>query len=388
MRKKVSFILVVVMVFSAWLFFGPREVRGQTQEELGNNGKPLEDAYLIQDQLSFPEPIGVFNTTNWYISGNLGVGTDTPGDNIDLTASSYPFMRIATTGTGNAGLYIENPTTGLNSAIIYLNDDANLRLASNTGGSIRGLTLERLTGRLGIQTSAPQADLHIGQLSLAASPQLRMSASAGAASRFPNLRFVEEGSGTPVGQLISDVAVGRFVFDYCSACGGDFTIRKTVDSGNAADVVLTANSLGNMALGGTTVQPGAKVTINGNVHVNGNVTKTGVGELVRIKDGERELEYSVSVGPEVGTYVRGTANLENGKAVIELPEHFAAVTSKEGLTVQLTLLDDCNGLRVVETGAKRIVVSELMGGSSNAKFYYLVQGIRNGQENHQVVYAR
>jgi len=122
MRKKINFILVVAMVFSAWLFFGPGEVRGQTQEELANNGKPLEDAYLSQDQLSFPEPIGVFNTTNWYISGNLGVGTDAPGDNIDLTTSSYPFLKIATTGTGNAGLYIENPTTGLNSAIIFLNE--------------------------------------------------------------------------------------------------------------------------------------------------------------------------------------------------------------------------------------------------------------------------
>ena len=379
MRTKISFVLVAAMFLSGWLFFGPQEVRGQQGAVMLPNGKVAGE---LPKPSQFPEPIAAYNTFNWFVQNNLGVGTDAPTDDVEIKAS-VPFLLLTDTGSGNAGIGFTNPVDP-DGSFIYMTPDADMRF-------FVGLA-DRMTintdGFVGIGTTTPGANLHIGQTDGTASPQLRMSASSGAASRFPNLRFVEQGSGTPVGQLISDVAVGRFVFDYCSACGGDFTIRKAVDSGNAADVVLTASAAGDLALGGATLQAGAKVTVNGNLHVNGNVTKTGAGALVRIKDGEREFEYSASVGPEVGTYVRGTARLENGKAVIELPEHFAAVTSKEGLTVQLTLLDDCNGLRVVEKGTGRIVVSELMGGSSNAKFDYLVQGIRNGQENHQVVYAR
>jgi hypothetical protein len=100
-------------------------------------------------------------------------------------------------------------------------------------------------------------------------------------------------------------------------------------------------------------------------------------------DPTKQIVYVALEGPEAGTYIRGTAQLINGEAVIVLPEHFSLVTNDEGLTVQLTPLGDWLQLYVVEKSAKRIIVREAQGKSG--KFDYLVQGVRKGYENHQVI---
>jgi len=103
-------------------------------------------------------------------------------------------------------------------------------------------------------------------------------------------------------------------------------------------------------------------------------------------DPTKSIVYVSLEGPEDGTYIRGTAQLQNGEAVIELPEHFGLVTNDEGLTVQLTPLGEWLQLYVVEKSAKRIVVREANGKSG--QFDYLVMGVRKGYEHHQVIQPR
>jgi predicted secreted protein len=98
-------------------------------------------------------------------------------------------------------------------------------------------------------------------------------------------------------------------------------------------------------------------------------------------DSTKVITYAALEGPEAGTYVRGTARLVNGEATIELPESFQLVTAEAGLTAQVTLLEDCNGLYVPEKSTARIIVRELMNGTSNARFDYLVQGVRRDHES-------
>lgn len=103
-------------------------------------------------------------------------------------------------------------------------------------------------------------------------------------------------------------------------------------------------------------------------------------------DSNKEIYYFALEGPEAGTYVRGNAQLSSGTAVVSLPDNFAMVTSElMELSVQVTPLDDCNGLYVMQKGTSQILVKELKNGNSNAKFSYLVQGIRKGYENIQVI---
>ncbi len=119
----------------------------------------------------------------------------------------------------------------------------------------------------------------------------------------------------------------------------------------------------------------------------GNLYVSGTKSFVQPHPLEpsKEIVYVSLEGPEAGTYIRGTAQLIHGEAVIQLPEHFGMVTNEEGLTVQLTPRGNCNGLYVEEVSTKQIVVKELMNGKSDVKFDYLVQGIRKGYENHQVI---
>ena len=99
-----------------------------------------------------------------------------------------------------------------------------------------------------------------------------------------------------------------------------------------------------------------------------------------------EIYYASIEGPEAAAYTRGTAKLVNGEAIVKLPEHFALVVNDKTLTVQVTPLSaDSEGLAVVKKSAEEIVVKELRGGRGNYDFDYMVQGVRKGFEDFQVI---
>ena len=121
------------------------------------------------------------------------------------------------------------------------------------------------------------------------------------------------------------------------------------------------------------------------IEPDGDLFKLGAVSFVEPHslDPTKAIVYVALEGPEAGTYIRGTAELVDGEAVIELPEHFAMVTAEEGLTVVLTPLGEWLQLYVVEKSTRRIVVREAQGKSG--RFDYLVQGIRKGYEDFQVI---
>jgi len=127
--------------------------------------------------------------------------------------------------------------------------------------------------------------------------------------------------------------------------------------------------------------------ISGNLTIQGDLQVTGVKMFVQDypQDPTLEIAYVALEGPEAGVYTRGTAQLKQGSVSIQLPDYFSLVVSDTGLTVQVTCVDECNGLRVVSRSPNEVVIKELLGGTSNARFDYLVQGVRKGFESHQVI---
>jgi hypothetical protein len=99
----------------------------------------------------------------------------------------------------------------------------------------------------------------------------------------------------------------------------------------------------------------------------------------------KSIIYASLEGGEAGTYYRGTAQLEEGTARVTRPEHFSLVTEEEGLTVQVTPRGDCNGLYVAEVTTTTIVVKELQGGTSDARFDFFINGVRAGYADYQVM---
>ena len=101
---------------------------------------------------------------------------------------------------------------------------------------------------------------------------------------------------------------------------------------------------------------------------------------------DTDIVYAAIEGPEAAAYVRGSAHLSNGEAVIDLPEHFTSVASREGLTVQLTPNSATSlGLAVEEKSIERIIVRELSNGKGDYDFDWEAKCVRKGHEDYQPI---
>ncbi len=102
-------------------------------------------------------------------------------------------------------------------------------------------------------------------------------------------------------------------------------------------------------------------------------------------DPTRDIWYGCIEGPELAMYVRGTARLVNGRARIELPDHFRKLADEQGMTVQLTPLSpDSKGLCVVRKSLDGIEVAELLNRRGNYEFDWRVEAVRKEHRDFQV----
>ena len=84
-------------------------------------------------------------------------------------------------------------------------------------------------------------------------------------------------------------------------------------------------------------------------------------------------------------YVRGTARLVNGRARIELPDHFRKLADEQGMTVQLTPRSaESKGLAAVRVSLDGIEVAELLNGRGNYEFDWRVEAVRKEHRDFQV----
>lgn len=111
------------------------------------------------------------------------------------------------------------------------------------------------------------------------------------------------------------------------------------------------------------------------VYSSGDFGATGVKNFVQPHptDASKEIRFVCLEGNESGTYFRGSSRVENGRAVIEVPEDFRLVTDGDALTVQVTPLGPVL-LWIESKDLDRIVVR----GNEDVEFDYFVNGVRRG----------
>jgi hypothetical protein len=102
--------------------------------------------------------------------------------------------------------------------------------------------------------------------------------------------------------------------------------------------------------------------------------------------GEKEVVYTATEAATPRTEATGVADLEDGRAEIDLPAHFDWVTDDaEPMHVQTTPYSaDSGGLAVVERSTDRLVVEDLDGDGAY-EFSYSVKGTREGHADKEVV---
>ncbi len=100
----------------------------------------------------------------------------------------------------------------------------------------------------------------------------------------------------------------------------------------------------------------------------------------------KDIVYGCIEGPEIAMYVRGTAQLVNGRADILLPDHFVALADQDGITVQVTpLTKKSKGLAVTAKSLAGITVEELSDGTGSYSFDYEVKAVRKDHKDWQPV---
>lgn len=119
------------------------------------------------------------------------------------------------------------------------------------------------------------------------------------------------------------------------------------------------------------------------VRADGDFAATGSKSFIEPHpaDASKVIVYSALESREVGTYFRGTARVQGGLAVVELPEDFRIVTDEEGLTVQLTPIRSFASMYVESEDLHQIVVRS----SKDVTFHYLVQGVRRAFKDFKPV---
>ena len=176
-------------------------------------------------------------------------------------------------------------------------------------------------------------------------------------------------------------------------CSGTMTCRNSVfmDLNNDAtlDILCTATTTPTLTLAvGTNLDCLGPAFFSSPVQVNSDLTVTGIKAFVQDhpEDETKEIVYVALEGNEAGTYTRGSAQLKNGVAEIELPEDFHLVTNLKGLTAQITPRGPVSSMLYVESVTPtKLVVRASNRKDDDLKFDFMINGIRAGYENHQVI---
>ncbi len=328
-------------------------------------------------------------------NGNVGIGTSAP-----LVKLSLGTDQVSATSKKLA-IY-----DGVNDFYGFGIDAAKLLIWA---GNNKVMTLNN-SGNVGIGTTDPQVKLHVqGNLADIIRSRVQNTNNAGAAvfqamsgSNVASLGVNSPGRSTTLppnyGWLRSEPGGLAFL------TAGD-NVRMVIDpTGNVG--IGTASPGSKLdAEAGNTYQYAGEFNGNGgyfglyavgsilagrfdgNLQVNGNLQVSGTKNFVQDypNDPTKQIVYYSLEGGESGTYTRGSGQLVQGEATINLPEHFNLVSSDQGITVQITPTAETSGLYVVSKSNKQVVVKELGGGKGNATFDYLVQGVRKGYENAPVI---
>lgn len=297
------------------------------------------------------------------VGGNVGIGNTRPATKLHVRGGRIRLenqRKVLDLRADGAAVDVETTTS-----------DLFLRSAGRRHNIV--MNPDPGDGNVRIGAQGPDAKLHVSSGDGFDAPQVHIEQTTD--NEFARLRFNSRTGGEFPGPLpLWDIAVG-----------GSFNLMNFFrqNTGN----VMTLTSSGRVGIG--TEDPSASLHVEGDLFVNGSITKTGGGELVSQPDPRnpaREIVYATPIGDEVGTYVRGTGRLRNGRAVIELPEHFGLVTSEEGLSAQLTARGEWLQLYVAQLNTVQLVVQEAQGKSG--RFDYLIQGVRRGYEKHQAIQER
>jgi hypothetical protein len=188
------------------------------------------------------------------------------------------------------------------------------------------------------------------------------------------------------GSLTGGSPVDTLAGDNLSISGGQLNASGSGSSlwnDDNADDLLEPDSSYN----GINVPTG---TVQNDFQVDGNLQVSGTKEFVQAVDGTTgpmHVSYTAVEAGRARTEVDDVADMEDGHAVIDLPDHFGMVTSEEeDLVVQVTpYAKESVNPQVTHRSTEQIVVEDTGDGPKDYAFAYTVKGVRAGFEDKEVL---
>jgi hypothetical protein len=374
---------------SAWLCAADGGVTAETDPQVGSltanlwcasnaGGSAIDCSQPVPATSGHNHDAVYVNVSGDTMSGTLTINQTAGSGNagsfqINNASNNNPAFVVSTSGSGNVvhattsggGNAVYGYTTGTGYAGYF-----QIANATSSSAALIGLTNGTGTAVHGQKNGGGNSPAVSGLLSVNASGIAVQGLSLGTGMAG---YFVIGNSGNSHDALYAETnGSGNAVYGYTSG-SGDAVYGHTAGSGAAVHGY----------------HPGAMAGLfDGNVHVVGNLSATGSKPFIQphAQDPSKEIVYVAIEGPENAIFLRGTARLERGKSVIEMPEYFRVIAGDEGITVQFTpRYTDTYGLGAVKVTKERIVVQELKGGTNTYEFDYFITAKRAGFENHEPI---
>lgn len=291
------------------------------------------------DQKGQPVPLPEIHL----VADKVGIGTTAPSAKLEIGgdvkmsfgpgAEGLHFMR---NNNGNPGIFVTG-TYGANAGLTIANvDGGNIAMINLCAEKVMVKNLETSGVIVGVQRTKDEWD-----------------------SSYPKLKNATYWEGEVNASKISEFSVAL--------------------SGKGATPAIIAGS-GIPQKGGESCQyhyaiVGSKPTM---INLNSGEAKTFI--IDHPVEKEKYLVHATLEGPEAAVYYRGTARLYAGKAVIEMPAYFEALTRREGRTILLTNLDGFDQLAVQTQDGEKIKHGKFVvisrDPASNQAFDWEVKAVR------------
>lgn len=301
---------------------------------------------------------------NWYINGNVGIGTPTP---------NAPLQFPSTVATRKIALYDQynnnNQFYGFgieSNNLIYSVDSTSSNHTFFCGlNSSTRKELFSVKGSGGINVTD-------GNINLSNTYGIYWSANTDGAS----VRFESINNGEGQSRLILET--------YDDADEPIIIRQQGLDR-------LYIGTNGNVGIGTST--PNQKLSVSGNITATGNITANTLQASVKnfvIKhpiDDSKSLQYSSIESPYIGIRLTGEDKVINGECIVKLPAYIKGLIHKEDVHILLTNYKHSNIIFVDDIDIENntfTVKSENCIADKEYKFFWSLTGVRKDVPNLQV----
>jgi len=280
------------------------------------------EAYTLSNTTTFfqvgtttaaPYTIATSNTPRLTVSsvGYVGIGTTTPGNNLDVVGGIRTSQNYEMSGSGFVYSYAGGASGQVRSGINF--DGSNQKMSFYTGTNIRAAISS--VGNFGIGTSDPQKLLHV----VSNDSALSFVRFAGASYA---VRFI---SSSGVGMVIDATSEEEATYEPMYIGGSQVALTT---SGNAR---LFVSSAGNVGIG--TTSPSSKLDVVGtanitsSVAIGGAATITGATTMQSTASVDGNLSFNSGYGSAAVAYgCRAWVNFDGTNLAIRASGNIASIT--------------------------------------------------------------